>query len=130
ITLIVSAGTIAWQISMQLTSGDNFRPVMLGVSHGVLIVALALGMFVAIQAGGASEKNSPATWTRAIVAALVTAELVALGARGVVIATIATGLLMVLAPAHDRRRGRIAVFAAILIGATLALILDNVARDF
>jgi hypothetical protein len=130
ITLTVSAATIAWQISIQLTSGDNLRPVMLGVNHGVLIVALALGIFVAIQAGGASEKNSPATWTRTIIAALVTAELVVLGARGVVIATIATGLLIVLAPARDRRRGRIAVFAAILVGATLALILDNVARDF
>jgi hypothetical protein len=130
ITLTVSAATIAWQISMQLTMGDNLRPVMLGVNHGVLIVALALGIFVAIQAGGASEKNSTVTWTRTIIAALVTAELVVLGARGVVIATIATGFLMVLIPARDGRRGRIAVFAAILVGATLALILDNVARDF
>jgi hypothetical protein len=130
ITLTVSAATIAWQISMQLTMGDNLRPVMLGVNHGVLIVALALGIFVAIQAGSASEKNSTATWTRTIIAALVTAELVVLGARGVVIATIATGLLMVLAPIREGRRGRIAVFAAVLVGATLALILDNVARDF
>ena len=130
VTLTISAATIAWQISMQLTVGDNLRPVMLGVDHGVLIVALALGIFVAIQASGASETKSTATWTRPILAALVTAELVVLGARGVVIATIATGLLMVLAPARDRRRGRIAVFAAILVGATLALILDNVARDF
>ena len=130
VTLTISAATIAWQISMQLTVGDNLRPVMLGVNHGVLIVALALGIFVAIQASGASETKSTATWTRPIIAALVTAELVVLGARGVVIATIATGLLMVLAPARDGRRGRIAVFAAILVGATLALILDNVARDF
>ena len=130
VTLTISAATIAWQISMQLTVGDNLRPVMLGVNHGVLIVALALGIFVAIQASGASETKSTATWTRPIIAALVIAELVVLGARGVVIATIATGLLMALAPARDGRRGRIAVFAAILVGATLALILDNVARDF
>ena len=130
VTLTISAATIAWQISMQSTVGDNLRPVMLGVNHGVLIVALALGIFVAIQASGASETKSTATWTRPIIAALVTAELVVLGARGVVIATIATGVLMVLAPARDGRRGRIAVFAAILVGATLALILDNVARDF
>jgi hypothetical protein len=130
ITLIVSAATIAWQISMQLTMGDNLRPVMLGVNHGVLIVANALGIFVAIQVGGASAKHSTAAWTRTIIAALVTAELVVLGARGVVIAIIATGLLMVLAPVRDGRRGRIAVFAAILVGATFALILDNVARDF
>ena len=130
ITLTVSAATIAWQISMQLTVGDNLRPVMLGVNHGVHIVALALGIFVAIQASGAFEKKSTATWTRPIIAALVAAELVLLGARGVVMATIATGLLMVLAPARDGRRGRIAVFAAILVGATLALTLNNVARDF
>lgn len=130
ITLTVSAATIVWQISMQLTVGNNLRPLMLGVNHGVLIVALALGMSVTIQASGASEKKSNATWTRPIIAALVTAELVVLGARGVVIAIIASGLLMVLAPARDGRRGRIAVFAAILIGATLALVLNNVARDF
>ncbi|MDA9389912.1 hypothetical protein WN73_04050 [Bradyrhizobium sp. CCBAU 45394] len=130
ITLTVSAATIAWQISMQLTVGNNLRPLMLGINHGVLIVALALGMFVTIQASGASEKKSSATWMRPIIAALVTAELVVLGARGVVIAIIASSLLMVLAPVRDGRRGRIAAFAAILIGASLALILNNVARDF
>jgi hypothetical protein len=49
ITLTVSAATIAWQILMQLTAGDNLRPVMLGIDHGVLMVALALGIFVAIK---------------------------------------------------------------------------------
>jgi hypothetical protein len=130
VTLTVSAATIAWQISMQLTAGDNLRPVMLGIDHGVLIVALALGIFLAIQVSGASEKKSTATWARPILVALVTAELVVLGARGVVMATIATGLLIILTPALEGRRGRIAVFAAILVGATLALTLNNVARDF
>lgn len=130
ITLTVSAAAIAWQFSLQLTAGDNLRPVMLGLNHGVLIVALALGMSVVIQASGASGKGSIATWTRPMIAALVTAALVVLGARGVVIATIATALLMVLAPNRDGRRGRIVVFAAILVGATLALILNHVARDF
>ncbi|MDA9408549.1 O-antigen ligase family protein [Bradyrhizobium sp. CCBAU 45384] len=130
ITLTVSAAAIAWQFSLQLTAGDNLRPVMLGLNHGVLIVAVALGITVVIQASGASGKCSIATWTRPMIAALVTAALVVVGARGVVIATIATALLMVLAPTRDGRRGRIVVFAAILVGATLALILNHAARDF
>jgi hypothetical protein len=130
ITLTVSAAAITWQFSLKLTAGDSLRPVMLGLNHGVLIVALALGMSVVIQASGASGEGSIATWTRPMIAALVTAALVVLGARGVVVATIATGLLMVLAPTRDGRRGRIIVFAAILVGATLALILNHVARDF
>ncbi|WP_035677563.1 O-antigen ligase family protein [Bradyrhizobium liaoningense] len=130
ITLTVSAGAFAWQFSLQLTAGDNLRPVMLGLNHGVLIVAVALGISVVIQVSDASAKYSLATCTRPMIAALVTAELVVLGARGVVIAAIATALLMVLAPTRDGRRGRIVVFAAILVGATLALILNHVARDF
>lgn len=127
ITLTVSAAAIAWQI---LAAGDKLRSAMLGINHGALVVALALGIFVAIQASGAFEKKSTVTWTRPILAALVTADLVVMGARGVVVATIATGLLMVLAPTCDGRRGRIATFAAILVGATLALSFANVARDF
>ncbi|MET4331670.1 hypothetical protein ABIB80_007530 [Bradyrhizobium sp. i1.15.2] len=130
ITLTVSAAAITWQFSPQLTAGDNLRPVMLGLNHGVLIVAVALGISVVIQASGASGKYSIATCTMPMIAALVTAALVVLGARGVVIATIATALLMVLAPTRHGRRGRIVVFAAILVGATLALILNHVARDF
>lgn len=130
ITLTVSAAAIAWRFSLELTAGDNLRPVMLGLNHGVLIVAVALGISVLIQASGASGKYSIATWTRPMIAALVTAALVVLGARGVVIATIATALLMVLAPTRDGRRERIVVFAAILVGATLSLILNHVARDF
>ena len=130
ITLTVSAGAFTWQFSLQLTAADNLRPVMLGLNHGVLIVAVALGISVVIQVSDASAKYSLATCTRPMIAALVTAELVVLGARGVVIAAIATALLMVLAPTRDGRRGRIVVFAAILVGATLALILNHVARDF
>ncbi|KGT73633.1 hypothetical protein MA20_43290 [Bradyrhizobium japonicum] len=130
ITLTVSAAAFTWQFSLQLTAGDNLRPVMLGLNHGVLIVAVALGISVVIQVSDASAKYSLATCTRPMIAALVTAELVVLGARGVVIAAIATALLMVLAPTRDGRRGRIVVFAAILVGATLALILNHVARDF
>ncbi|MBR0779574.1 O-antigen ligase family protein [Bradyrhizobium diazoefficiens] len=130
ITLTVSAAAIAWQFSLQLTAGDNLRPAMLGLNHGVLIVAVALGMSAVIQASAASGDNSIVTWAKPMIAALVTAALVMLGARGVVIATLATGLLMVLAPTRDGRRERVVVFAAILVGATLALILNDVARDF
>lgn len=130
ITLTVSAAAITWLFSLQLTAGDNLRPVMLGLNHGVLIVAVALGISVVIQVGGASGKYSIATCRRPMIAALLTAALVVVGARGVVIATIATTFLMVLAPSRDGRHGRIVVFAAILVGATLALMLNHVARDF
>ncbi|WP_187435547.1 O-antigen ligase family protein [Bradyrhizobium hipponense] len=130
IALTVSAAVFTWQFSLQLTAGDNLRPVMLGLNHGVLIVAVALGISVVIQVSDASAKYSLATYARPMIAALVTADLVVLGARGVVIADIATALLMVLAPTRDGRRGRIVVFAAIFVGATLALILNHVARDF
>jgi hypothetical protein len=74
-------------------------------------------------------KKSTATGRGSILAALVTAELVVLGRAASLwrpLHRLANGTN----PARDGCRGRIVVFAAILVGATLALTLNNVARDF
>ncbi len=127
VTFIIAVGSIAWQLWMQLTVGSNVRPMLLGVVHGAHLVALALGIFVVLASSGVMAMT---LWTTCAVAALATAQLVLLGSRGVFMAVMAGGIVMVLAPVNDRRIARAMVFAAILSGAALTMTLNSVARDF